>query len=109
MLPVQLSPSVVRAGEEHVSESVGALLPFCTLLGYSSTAGGVSHTGDEMFASTFLFASSPYSVPLSIEWGFSASPLPVKLGASTTYYCSPPFRASLEALKFKFTFLLEGK
>lgn len=53
----------------------------------------------------FFLLQAPYSVPLSIEWGFSASPPPVKLGASTTYYCSPPFRASLEAHLWESKFL----
>lgn len=59
----------------------------------------------EAFASTFLLLPAPCSVPLSVEWGFSASPPPGKLGASTTYYCFPPFRASLEALLWESEFL----
>lgn len=90
-------------GQECVAEFVGALLPLRP--GCSSAAGGRVLHPAEMFTSTFLLLQAPCSVALSVEWGFSASPPPVKLGASTTYYCSPPFRASLEALLWESEFL----
>lgn len=109
MLPAQPRPAAVRGQAELGAGACGrvcggsaASLP---CLGVQLCSWRVSRTAEEMFASTFLLLQAPCSVPLSVEWGFSASPPPVKLGASTTYYCSPAFRASLEALLWESEFL----
>lgn len=95
----------LSSGQERVAEFVGALLPLRPALGCSSAAGG-SHIQQRRHSlPPFFLLQAPCSVPLSVEWGFSALPPPVKLGASTTYYCSPPFRASLEALSWESEFL----
>lgn len=109
MLPAQPSPAAIRGQAELGAGACGgvcggsaASLP---CLGVQLCSWRVSRTAEEMFASTFLLLQAPCSIPLSVEWGFSALPPPVKLGASTTCYCSPPFRASLEALLWESEFL----
>lgn len=106
--PVQSSPAAVRGLPELGAGACGrvcggsAASPPC--LGVQLRSWRVLRTAEEMFASIFLLLQAP-SVPLSVEWGFVALPPSLKLGASTTYYCSPPFRASLEALLWESEFL----
>lgn len=79
----------------------GFLLPLCTQL---HSWGGLTYSrGDVCFH--LSFASSPLFYSLVNGVGVQCFTTPVKLDASTTYYCSPPFRASLEAHLWESEFL----